>query len=116
MGKTRGEWCGCWGRGDAGVNYSNVLKSASHTYKGSTVLGHALSKHAGRFPNIWGKLTGNPSTWHNQALTHFDEIMNAPGDFAKTTNHKGINFLEKSLPDGRGIRLNLDGSFKGFIN
>jgi filamentous hemagglutinin len=79
-------------------------------------LGHALSKHAGRNPSIWGKLTGNPSTWHNQALKHFDDIMNASGDFIKTTTQQGINFLEKRLPDGRGIRLNMDGTFKGFID
>ena len=28
----------------------------------------------------------------------------------------GIQFLEKILPDGRGIRLNMDGTFKGFID
>jgi RHS repeat-associated protein len=98
------------------VNYSNVLNSASSAHKGSTVLGHALSKHAGRKPGIWGKLTGNPSTWHSQALKHFDDIMNASGSFTKTTTEKGIKFLEKRLPDGRGIRLNMDGTFKGFID
>jgi RHS repeat-associated protein len=98
------------------VNYSSVLISASYTYKGSTVLGHALSKHAGRKPKLWGKLTGNQSTWHNQALKHFDDIMNAPGGFIKTSNQQGVYFLEKRLTDGRGIRLNMDGTFKGFID
>jgi RHS repeat-associated protein len=98
------------------VNYTNVLNSAQSAYKGTTVLGHALSKHAGRNPSIWGKLTGHPSTWHNQALKHFDDIMRSPGDFIKTTTQQGINFLEKRLPDGRGIRLNMDGTFKGFID
>lgn len=97
------------------VNYSNVLNSASSPYKGSTVLGHSLSKHV-RNPSIWGKLVGDKSTWHNQALQHFDDIMNAPGSFIKETNDYGINFLEKRLSDGRGIRLNMDKTFKGFID
>ncbi|MEZ4775866.1 MAG: hypothetical protein R3D00_21980 [Bacteroidia bacterium] len=97
------------------VNYSNVLNSASSSYKGSTVLGHSLSKHV-RNPSIWGKLVGDKSTWHNQALQHFDDIMNAPGSFIKKTNDYGINFLEKRLSDGRGIRLNMDKTFKGFID
>lgn len=42
--------------------------------------------------------------------------MNAPGSFIKTPNDRGINFLEKRLHDGRGVRLNMDGTFKGFID
>jgi hypothetical protein len=105
-----------WKATKGGVNYSNVLNSASSAYKGSTVLGHALSKHGIRKPSIWGKLVGDKSTWHNQALKHFDDIMNAPGSFIKTPNDRGINFLEKRLHDGRGVRLNMDGTFKGFID
>jgi hypothetical protein len=98
------------------VDATEVLNSASSVYKGSTVLGHALSKHAGRNPSIWGKLTGSPSTWHNQGLKHFDDILGAPGQFEPKTNSQGIKFLEKMLPDGRGMRLNMDGTFKGFID
>ncbi len=105
-----------WKAAKGVINYSHVLNSASSAYKGSTVLGHALSKHSGRNPSIWGKLAGNPSTWHNQALKHFDDIMNAPGGFVKTPTQQGINFIEKRLPDGRGIRLNMDQTFKGFID
>lgn len=32
-----------------------VLESAQMAYKGSTVVGHALSKHTGRNLQIWGK-------------------------------------------------------------
>ncbi|MBI2271341.1 MAG: hypothetical protein HYU69_13440 [Bacteroidetes bacterium] len=101
---------------NGGVNATKVLNSASSVYKGTTILGHALSKHAGRNPSIWGKLVGNPSTWHNQALKHFNDIMNASGKFVEKINPQGIKFLEKMLPDGRGMRLNLDGTFKGFID
>ncbi len=88
-----------------------TLKSASQVYKGTTRLGHALSKHAGRNPQIWGKIKGNPSTWHNQGLKHYNDIMNSPGKFNQVTNPNGIKFLEKRLPDGRGMRLNMDRTF-----
>ncbi|WP_205578843.1 hypothetical protein, partial [Pseudomonas aeruginosa] len=93
-----------------------VLDTAQAPYKGSTVIGHALSKHAGRHPEIWGKVKGSMSGWNEQAMKHFKEIVRAPGEFRPTMNEKGITFLEKRLIDGRGVRLNLDGTFKGFID
>jgi RHS repeat-associated protein len=98
-------------------NTATALRSASEAYKGTTRLGHALSKHAGRNPDIWGKVTGNPSTWHKQALQHFRDIARGPGSFGKVTDPKtGLQWIEKRLPDGRGIRLNLDHTFKGFVD
>lgn len=94
------------------ANISNVIQ---RIYKGSTVIGHALSKHAGRKPEIWGKMTGSMSTWNEQAMKHYNEIMYALGDFKPVVSN-GVNFLEKYLPDGRGIRLNLDRTFKGFVD
>jgi hypothetical protein len=79
-------------------------------------LGHALQKHAGRNPHIWGKLTGSNSTWHTQALKHFDDVLKGPGSFQRVTNLRGNTFLEKMLPDGRGVRLQLDFQFRGFID
>lgn len=101
--------------------FRNVYKiardSAQETYKGSTKVGHALSKHAGRNPEIWGgKIKGNMTTWNEQGIKHFDEIVNAPGKFKRLVSEKGIEFIEKRLPDGRGIRLNQDWTFKGFID
>jgi len=93
-----------------------TLTTASKAYKGSTRLGHALCKHAGRNPNIWGKISGSPSTYHSQATKHLREIYRAPGDFKRVTNPNGVTFLEKMLPDGRGVRLQLDHVFKGFID
>lgn len=93
-----------------------VLVSAQAPYKGSTIIGHALSKHAGRNPDIWGKITGSMSTWNDQAMKHLREITKAPGEFKAVVTDKGLNFMEKRLPDGRGIRLNMDGTFKGFID
>jgi RHS repeat-associated protein len=92
-----------------------VLVSAQAPYKGSTVIGHALSKHSGRHPEIWGKITGSMKTWNDQAMVHLREISRAPGEFQEVST-EGIRFLEKRLEDGRGIRLNMDGTFKGFLD
>ena len=92
-----------------------ALTSAQQAYKGSTVVGHALSKHAGRNPDIWGKTTGSMKTWNDQAMKHFRDIAKGPGEFQKVTE-KGVSFMEKRLSDGRGMRLNMDSTFKGFID
>lgn len=97
-------------------NLETALKTASQPYKGSTKIGHSFSKHAGRKPEIWGKTEGAMNQWHSQAMKHFREICQAEGNFYKMTNPRGISFLEKRLPDGRGIRLNMDYTFKGFID
>ncbi|WOI75964.1 two-partner secretion system putative hemagglutinin TpsA2 [Pseudomonas aeruginosa] len=59
------------GRGSVGSNATfgqikTVLDTAQAPYKGSTVIGHALSKHAGRHPEIWGKVKGSMSGWNEQ--------------------------------------------------
>ncbi|MNW15769.1 hypothetical protein [Stenotrophomonas maltophilia] len=55
-------------------------------------------------------------SWNEQAMRHLREVARAPGEFKPVTNKDGITFLEKKLPDGRGVRLNMDGRFKGFID
>ncbi|HDR8172603.1 TPA: hypothetical protein QC096_003835 [Bacillus thuringiensis] len=63
-----------------------------------------------------GKVKGGPDQINQTALKHRKEIMDEPGGFIKIKSPKGIEFLEEKLPDGRGVRLNLDGTFKRFID
>ncbi|WP_181000518.1 hypothetical protein, partial [Campylobacter concisus] len=98
------------------ISINQIINSAQEAYKGSTIIGHALSKHAGRKPEIWGKTTGSMDTWNLQGMKHLKDILNSNIEFKKVTNSKGITFLEKRLPDGRGVRLELNGNFKGFID
>ncbi len=49
-------------------------------------------------------------------MTHLRDIIRAPGYFKRIKTQKGVLFIEKRLPDGRGGRLNMDGTFKGFID
>ncbi|WP_139260489.1 hypothetical protein [Duganella sacchari] len=92
-----------------------ALETAQETYKGSTAIGHALSKHAGRNPQIWGRISGSMKTWNDQGMKQFREIIRAPGEFQEKV-YDGLKFLEKRLEDGRGVRLNMDSTFKGFID
>jgi len=102
-----------------------VLSSAQASYKGSTVVGHALSKHSGRpatFSNpevsgadVWGGIKGKMPTWNEQGMSHVKDIIRAPGEF-KLVPDGNLTFLEKRLPDGRGVRLKQDMTFKGFVD
>jgi hypothetical protein len=99
------------------VDKNKIIQTATaHKKGGETVVGHALQKHAGRNPHIWGKVKGGPDQINQMALEHLQEILNGPGGFKRVKNSRGIEFLEKKLPDGRGVRLNLNGTFKGFID
>ena len=91
---------------------ANIIRNSG----GETIAGHALQKHAGRNPQIWGAVKGNSESINRQAMEHINDIIKSPGDFMINTTDRGISFLEKKLPDGRGMRLNMDGSFKGFID
>jgi hypothetical protein len=93
-----------------------ALSSAQEAYKGSTVVGHALSKHAPRNPEVWGTMTGSMKTWNEQGMAHLREVIRGPGEFEKQTYDNGLTFMEKRLLDGRGVRLNMDGTFKGFLD
>ncbi|WP_241602304.1 RHS repeat domain-containing protein, partial [Rosenbergiella nectarea] len=93
-----------------------IIKSAKSSYKNTTVVGHALSKHSGRHPETWGKMHGPVKLWHAQGMTHLKDVIRAPGEFKKIKTQKGDIFIEKRLSDGRGVRLNMDGTFKGFID
>ncbi len=105
------------GSGAKKASKTKVKETAEAPKKGGeTVAGHALQKHAGRNPDIWGKVKGNSEEINKDAMKHLEEILNAPGDFKVVKTEKGISFLEKQLLDGRGVRLNMDGSFKGFID
>ena len=93
-----------------------ALRSASSPTKGNTVIGHAFSKHSNRHPEIWGKLKGRPESWHSQGLRIFEEIYRGAGKFKRVVDPKtNLPWLEKRLVDGRGVRLNLDGTFKGLV-
>ncbi len=104
-------------KGMVKVDVDTVIDSATAARKGGeSVVGHALQKHAGRNPDIWGKVKGGADQINQTALNHLNEILDGAGDFTKVTNERGVSFLEKWLPDGRGVRLNMDGTFKGFID
>ncbi|MBF8263371.1 MAG: hypothetical protein HW387_1036 [Parachlamydiales bacterium] len=100
------------------VQQKSLFISASKAYdQNLTQLAHSFSKHAGRYPEIWGKINGPMDSWHGQALNQLNDICNAPGSFAKIIDPKtGLTWIEKRLPSGSGVRLNQDYTFKGFVD
>jgi RHS repeat-associated protein len=105
------------GEGAGSVNINEALETAQQAHKGGeTLAGHALQKHAGRNPNIWGSVKGGAEQINQLAMKHINDIINGSGEFKIFTTGRGVQFWEKMLPDGRGLRLNLNSTFKGFID
>jgi len=102
-----------------GGKIGNTLKSAIEPAKpGSdlTKLGHAYEKHGSRHPDRWGRVSGSNAAKNEVGVKHLNDVLDGPGKFEEITTQQGIIFLEKRLPDGRGVRLNQDGTFKGFLD
>ncbi|WP_206531753.1 hypothetical protein [Sphingobacterium sp. DR205] len=83
--------------------------------RGFTEVGYQFQKHFGR-GGSWGDAISqgaklNPATFNEAGYKTFQEIWKAPGLFQKVGG-----FLEKRLPDGRGIRLQDNWMFKGFFD
>jgi len=79
------------------------------------ILLFVLVSHAGR-GGAWGSIIPqgarlNPTTYNNAGYYMFKEIWRAPGSFQKVGG-----FIEKRLADGRGIRLQENWQFKGFLD
>jgi hypothetical protein len=71
-----------------------------------------LEQHAGNNPTLWGgRLTGNVDAKDARAKQVFDEIMRGLGELSRD----GRVFI-KRLIDGRGIRVEIDGSFDSFMD
>lgn len=50
------------------------------------------------------------------AMQHIEDILNGPREFHAVASKSQTFIFEKMLPDGRGIQLNMNGTFKGFID
>ena len=88
--------------------------------RGFTEVGFQFQKHAGRTEMngaLWieeyleAGVTKNPEAYNNAGYKAFKDIWRAPGSFNRVNG-----FIEKRLPDGRGIRLQENWQFKGFID
>jgi len=93
-----------------------VLNSARFPNKQSDLVGHAFTKHAPNNPKIWGNQRGGPKQWSKDGMNHLRDIIRGPGKFKRVKNDDNRFFYHKTLEDGRGVRLNLDYTFKEFID
>ena len=101
---------------DGAVGRVNTLKTAIDACDdyGLSNAGRAFQKHAGRGErglSIWGKIQGGNPGLNNAGLKNLNEILRGQGKFIQ--NGK---YLEKFLPDGRGVRTLLDGTFVTFLD
>ncbi|MBO9620565.1 MAG: RHS repeat-associated core domain-containing protein [Niabella sp.] len=82
--------------------------------RGFSEVGYQFQKHFGRGGNWGGAISEgaklNPATFNQAGYSTFKEIWRAPGSFQKVGG-----FLEKRLSDGRGMRLQENWQFKGFL-
>ncbi len=105
-------------RGASANTFKGVRSAlASRTGKrGFSEVGYQFQKHWGRGNPTWGSNipTGarlNPGTFNQAGYNTFKQIWRSPGKF----NRVG-GFIEKRLPDGRGIRFQENWQFKGFLD
>lgn len=81
--------------------------------RGFSEVGYQFQKHHGRGGN-WTIPQGvkqNPTMFNQAGYKTFKEIWRAPGSFKNVGG-----FYEKRLSDGRGIRLQHNWQFKGFLD
>ena len=84
--------------------------------RGFSEVGYQFQKHWGRGNPAWGSNipTGaklNPSTFNQAGYDTFKQIWRSSGNFKRVDG-----FIEKRLPDGRGIRFQENWKFKGFLD
>ena len=79
-------------------------------------IGQHFEKHSIRNAERWGKVKGSASQKNADGLKHIEEILKAPGKFKLIEQNGAPAFIEKRLSDGRGVRLQRNFEFKGFLD
>ncbi|MFN7397198.1 MAG: RHS repeat-associated core domain-containing protein [bacterium] len=121
-GAAEGGGCGGGGGGGGGAGTAatgasaldDLSKAAGAMDKnGLTKAGRALQKHSDRpgsaFNNPGSK---SPGSLNPAGQNVVDDILTTPGTQVKPNRLGGIDVV---APDGRGVRYNPDGSFRGFL-
>jgi hypothetical protein len=80
---------------------------------GYTKAGRALQKHGSRPGSVYERPTsGKPNVMNQAGQNVVDDILTTPGSQVKPNRLGGVDVV---APDGRGVRYNADGSFRGFL-
>jgi hypothetical protein len=90
------------------------LKDAASKFdrNGLTSAGRAYQKHMNRPGSAYPQVPQNPNSLNSTGQQVVDEILTNPGSTVRTNRLGGVDV---KAPDGRGIRYNQDGSFRGFL-
>jgi RHS repeat-associated protein len=79
---------------------------------GLTKAGRALQKHSSRPGSAFSTSATRAGDLNAVGQSLVDDILTVPGSMQRGNRLGGVDFLG---PDGRGIRFNPDGSFRGFL-
>jgi hypothetical protein len=79
---------------------------------GLTAAGRALQKHGDRTGSAFTQVPGGPRALNPAGQDVVDDILTSPGS---TVSPNRLGGVDVRAPDGRGIRYNGDGSFRGFL-
>jgi len=94
--------------------YEKISKSGEIMDRGGlTIAGRSLDKHGNR-PGPFPKATGDPASKNAQGQFHLDDILTNPKSVIRRDFER--NTISIYAPDGRGIFVNSDGTFRGFLN
>ncbi|MCL9667287.1 hypothetical protein L2C91_02675 [Rosenbergiella epipactidis] len=91
-----------------------IIKSAKLPNKNTTTVGHALSKHSGRYPETWGKMHGPIQLWDAQGMTHLRDIIRAPGYFKRIKTQKGVFIYREKTTRWAWGQVEYGWHFQGF--
>ena len=79
---------------------------------GLTMAGRSLQKHSSRPGSAFNTSATRAGDFNTAGQSVVDDLLTSPGSLQQTNHLGGIDVL---APDGRGIRFNSDGSFRGFL-
>jgi hypothetical protein len=77
-----------------------------------TKAGRALQKHASRPRSAFRTAASRADELNTHGQTVVDDILTAPGSRQRRNRLGGVDVI---APDGRGVRFNSDGGFRGFL-
>ncbi|MBY0510064.1 MAG: RHS repeat-associated core domain-containing protein [Rhodospirillaceae bacterium] len=79
---------------------------------GLTKAGRGLQKHGDRPGSAFPQTKGGPNALNPTGQNVVDDILTTPGSQSTPNRLGGIDVI---APDGRGLRFDADGSFRGFL-
>ena len=100
-----------------GSSLYDISRAAGATDRGGlTKAGRALEKHGSRPGSAFPPATGSVANKNALGQNVVDDILTSPGATTTTRHHARFgDVTEITATDGRGVRLDSNGNFIGFL-